>query len=152
MQGTWNIPSARGAEVRLKSGSVGLMSAEANAPVRHGSLAIDDSGVILDLVIALEKMRMSNFLLQTAARSMIAMHKVHDLTYRGVGQSLDSVTGIAHAGDLEVPLVLALTITGTQLEFVGSASVGTVHIPLPGMGKIDDFSFDVDAKVVLEPQ
>jgi hypothetical protein len=83
---------------------------------------------------------------------MIAMHKVHDLTYRGVGQSLDSVTGIAHAGDLEVPLVLALTITGTQLEFVGSASVGTVHIPLPGMGKIDDFSFDVDAKVVLEPR
>jgi len=152
MQGTWNIPSARGAEVRLKSGSVGLMSAEANAPVRHGSLAIDDSGVILDLVIALEKMRMSNFLLQTAARSMIAMHKVHDLTYRGVGQSLDSVTGIAHAGDLEVPLVLALTITGTQLEFVGSASVGAVHIPLPGMGKIDDFSFDVDAKVVLEPR
>ena len=73
MQGTWNIPSARGAEVRLKSGSLGLMSAEANAPVRHGSLTIDDSGVILDLVIALEKMKMSNFLLQTAARSMITM-------------------------------------------------------------------------------
>jgi hypothetical protein len=38
-----------------------------------------------------------------------------------------------------------------QLEFIGSANIGTVHIPLPGMGKIDDFSFDVDAKVVLEP-
>jgi len=128
------------------------MSAEANAPVRHGSLNIDGSGVILDLVIALEKMKMSNFLLQVAARSMITMHKVHDLTYRGTGQSLDSVNGIARAGDIEIPLALALTITGTQLEFRGSADIGTVHIPLPGMGKIDDFSFDVDAKVVLEAQ
>ena len=152
MQGTWNIPSARGAEVRLKSGSLGLMSAEANAPVRHGSLTIDDSGVILDLVIALEKMKMSNFLLQAAARSMISMHKVHDLTYRGLGQSLGSVNGISRAGDMEIPLALSLTITGTQLEFIGSANIGTVHIPLPGMGKIDDFSFDVDAKVVLEPR
>jgi len=150
MQGTWNIPSARGAEVRLKSGSLGLMSAEANAPVRHGSLTIDESGVILDLVVALEKMRMSNFLLQAAARSMISMHKVHDLVYRGVGPTLDSVSGIARAGDIDLPLGLALTITGTQLEFVGSASIGTVHIPLPGMGTIDDFSFDVDAKVVLQ--
>ncbi|MEY4135954.1 MAG: hypothetical protein RL205_82 [Actinomycetota bacterium] len=152
MQGTWNIPSARGAEVRLKSGSLGLISAEANAPVRHGSLSIDDSGVILDLVIALEKMRMSNFLMQAAARTMIGMHKVHDLTYRGIGQELNSVTGIARAGDIELPLVLALTITGSQLEFVGSANIGTVHIPLPGMGTIDDFSFDVDATVVLQPK
>ena len=151
MQGTWSIPSARGAEVRLKSGSLGLISAEANAPVRHGSLTVDDSGVMLDLVIALEKMRMSNFLLQAAARSMISMHKVHDLTYRGIGQTLESVTGIARAGDIEIPLGLALTITSSQLEFVGSANIGTVHIPLPGMGTIDDFSFDVDAKVVLAP-
>lgn len=152
MQGVWNIPSARGDEVRLKSGSLGLMSAEANAPVRHGTLTIDDSGVILDLVIALEKMRMSNFLLQAAARSMITMHKVHDLTYRGVGPTLDTVTGIAKAGDIDLALGLDLTITGTQLEFVGSANIGTVHIPLPGMGTINDFSFDVDATVVLEPK
>ena len=70
---------------------------------------------------------------------------------RGIGQSLDSVNGIARAGDIELPLALSLTMTGTQLEFMGSANIGTVHIPLPGMGKIDDFSFDVDAKVVLEP-
>ena len=151
MQGTWSIPSARGAEVRLKSGSLGLISAEANAPVRHGSLTVDDSGVILDLVIALEKMRMSNFLLQAAARSMISMHKVHDLTYRGIGQSLDSVTGIARAGDIELALGLVLTISGAQLEFTGNANMGTVHIPLPGMGTIDDFAFDVDATVALAP-
>lgn len=151
MQGTWSIPSVRGAEVRLKSGSLGLMAAEANAPVRAGSLTIDGSGVILDLVIALEKMRMSNFLLQAAARGMINMHKVHDLSYRGMGQSLDAVTGIARAGDIELPLGLALTVTGTQLEFVGTASMGTVHIPLPGIGTIEDFSFDVDATVVLSP-
>ena len=133
----------------MKSGSLGLMSMEANAPVRHGSLMIDQSGVTLDLVIALEKMRMNNFLLQAAARGIFSMHRVHDLTYQGVGQKLDSVTGIAQAGDIEVPLLLSLSISGTQLELVGSASMGTVHIPLPGLGTIDDFSFDVDARLAL---
>lgn len=122
---------------------------QANAPVRHGSLMIDQSGVTLDLVIALEKMRMNNVLLQTAARGIFSMHRVRDLNYQGVGQELDSVTGIARAGDIEVPLLLALSISGSQLELVGGASMGTVHIPLPGLGTIDDFSFDVDARLTI---
>lgn len=110
---------------------------------------IDQSGVTLDLVIALEKMRMNNVLLQTAARGIFSMHRVRDLNYQGVGQELDIVTGIARAGDFEVPLSLALSISGSQLELVGGASMGTVHIPLPGLGTIDDFRFDVDARLAL---
>ena len=152
VRGEWSIPSAKGAEVRLRSGQGGLMSAEANAPVRSGSLVIGDTEVVLDLVIALEKIRMGNFLMQAAARTLISLHRVHDLAFRGSGATTDAISGVAVAGDVTVPLVLALEITGDQLEFTGSASMGTVHIPLPGLGTIEDFSFDVDARLVLTPR
>lgn len=149
--GSWTIPALKDAEVTLRSGKVGIMSAEATAPVRSGSLVIDAAGVHFELVIALEKLRMGNFLLQAAARTLVNVHKVHDLSYSGTGADLDSVSGIAIAGDVEVPLDLRLIITGSQLEFIGSANMGTVEIPLPGMGRIEDFSFDADAKMSLQP-
>jgi len=149
--GSWTIPALKGADVTLRSGSVSVLSTEATAPVRTGSLIVNASGVEFDLVIALEKLRMGNFLLQAAARAMVTMHKVHDLTYKGTGPSLDAVSGIAMAGDVEIPLSLRLTITGSQLEFVGGASLGPVDIPLPGVGHVEDFSFDADARMTLEP-
>ena len=39
-----------------------------------------------------------------------------------------------------------------EIELVGSADVGTVHLPLPGLGTVDDFSFDVDARLALRPR
>ena len=38
-----------------------------------------------------------------------------------------------------------------ELELVGSANVDTVHLPLPGLGIVEDFSFDVDARLALRP-
>lgn len=149
--GSWTIPALKDAEVTLRSGKVGIMSAEATAPVRSGSLVIDTGGVQFELVIALEKLRMGNFLLQAAARTLVNVHKVYDLSYKGTGADLDSVSGIAIAGDVEVPLDLRLIITGSQLEFMASANMGTVEIPLPGLGRIEDFSFDADAKMSLQP-
>jgi hypothetical protein len=37
-----------------------------------------------------------------------------------------------------------------DIEIVGSANMGTVHLPIPGMGTVEDFSFDVDAKLALQ--
>ena len=37
----------------------------------------------------------------------------------------------------------------TEIEIVGSASVGRVHIPLPGLGTVDDFGFDIDARLAM---
>ena len=39
-----------------------------------------------------------------------------------------------------------------EIELVGSANLGTVHLPLPGLGTVDDFSFDVDARLALGPR
>jgi hypothetical protein len=39
-----------------------------------------------------------------------------------------------------------------EIELAGSANVGTVHLPLPGLGTVEDFSFDVDARLALVPR
>lgn len=140
-----------GADVRLRSGRVGLVSVDVTAPVRSGALVIDAAGVHFELVIAIEKLRTGNFLMQAAARSLVNMHKVHDLSYAGTGSTLESVQGTAVAGDVAVPLELRLSISGSRLEFVGSANLGTVDIPLPGLGRIENFTFDADATMTLRP-
>jgi hypothetical protein len=67
-----------------------------------------------------------------------------------------SVTGIARAGSIEVELDLTITPIASasspmgEIEIVGSANMGTVHLPIPGMGTVEDFSFDVDAKLALQ--
>ena len=39
-----------------------------------------------------------------------------------------------------------------EIELVGTANVGTVHLPLPGLGTVEDFSFDVDARLRMRPR
>ena len=76
--------------------------------------------------------------------------------YRGSGDSDegDAVTvyGKATAGDVTVDLVLTLMRVGERAVVVsGSANVGTVELPLPGLGKLDDFSFSVSAELPIVP-
>jgi len=33
---------------------------------------------------------------------------------------------------------------------LGSASFGKVHIPLPGIGTVDDMNVDIDAKLAVQ--
>ena len=40
----------------------------------------------------------------------------------------------------------------SEIEIVGSANIGTVHLPLPGMGTVEDFGFDVDARLAMTPR
>ena len=64
-----------------------------------------------------------------------------------------TVQGTATAGDIALEIALRITAIGPshdpmgEIELTGSANVGTVHIPLPGMGTVEDFSFDVDARL-----
>jgi hypothetical protein len=37
-----------------------------------------------------------------------------------------------------------------EIDIIVSASVGRVHIPLPGLGTVDDFAFDIDARLAME--
>ncbi|MCX6432436.1 MAG: hypothetical protein NTX29_06485, partial [Actinobacteria bacterium] len=68
------------------------------------------------------------------------------------------VTGHAKAGSVDVELTLAVTPCGpegdpmAEIAVKGSASLGTVHLPLPGIGTVDDFSFDVAGRFAMRPR
>ena len=157
-EGYWTIGRVDGADVRLRSGRVGLVSVDVTAPVSHGELLVTSEQVRLTLGLALDELRTRNFIMQAAARSLIARHDAHVLNYVGTGSLAEGgwqVSGHAVAGNVDVELVLAVTACGpehdpmAEIELVGSASMGTVHLPLPGLGTVDDFRFDVDARLGL---
>ena len=146
---TWVV--LPGSQVRLTSARIGLMSMDATAPISHGSITCQDETVTLDLEISLDQLK-SNLLLQSAARALVKQHSATRLTFHATGP-LDThpwqVTGTAVAGDVEIPLTLSLTRTGDTAHATGSANLGTVDLPLPGVGRLEDFSFSVDAQVAL---
>lgn len=159
--GSWTVHTVDGAEVRLRSGRIGLMSVDVSAPVTGGELVSTDDGVRFTLRMDLGRLRTGNFLLQAAARSLVARHDAGVLSYDGRGTAADAgwqVTGHATAGDVDLVLDLTITAIGgaadamSEIELVGSADVGTVHLPLPGLGTVEDFSFDVDARLAMRSQ
>lgn len=156
ISGNWRIPAIDGADVRLRSGSIGLLNVDVMAPIRDGSLRIDAGVATLDLVIALDRLRTGNFLTEHAARSFITGNDAHDLVYQAQGQAQSQpfeVRGQARAGTLDLRIDLRVSLLGgakpIEVELQGSASFGRVHIPIPGIGSVDDMNVDVDAKLAL---
>ena len=156
--GSWTVDTLDGAELRLRSGRVGLMSVDVSAPISGGELVSEGGQAHFTLRMDLGQLKTGNFLLQAAARSLVSRHDAGVLAYEGSGPADGDawqVTGHATAGDVDLVLDLTITAVGPggspmdEIELVGSANVGTVHLPLPGMGTVDDFSFDVDARVAL---
>lgn len=126
------------------------MNMDVRAPVRSGRLVIIDSVATLDLVIALDHISTGNFFTEQAARAMLAGYRVHDLVYSGTGpwtENAFGVSGQAQAGTMDVTIDLSVTppLTSTTIELTGSANFGSVHIPFPGIGAVDNFMVDVDA-------
>jgi hypothetical protein len=157
-EGQWKIETVDGAMVRLRSGRIGLVSIDVKAPVSGGELRLTADAVQLTLRLALDELKTGNFLMQGAARSIVGRNDAHVLTYAGEG--LDTgipwhVTGHAKAGSVDVELTLAITPSGpaadpmAEIDVEGSASMGRVHLPLPGLGTVDDFAFDVDGRFAL---
>ena len=133
----WTVHTVDGAAVRLRSGSAGIMTIDITAPVSGGELHLDGDQARLTLRLALDQLRTGNFLTQAAARSIVSKYD---------------------AGTIEVAIDLSVTPVGPEhspydeISLAGSASMGTVHLPFPGMSTIDDFSFDVDARLALLPK
>ena len=156
LEGRWSVHAVDGADVRLRSGRIGLMSVDVSAPVTAGDLHVAADQVRLRLTLALDKLR-TNFVMQSAARSLIKRNDAHALSYSGLGEPGQpwQVSGAAVAGDVTVELSLTVTPVGppenpmSEIELVGSADIGTVHLPLPGLGTVDNFAFDVDARLSL---
>jgi len=158
MADVWRVKTVDGAQVRLRSGRIGIVNVDVTAPVSGGELAIDESNVTFSLRLQLDQLRTGNFLMQAAARTLVSKYDAHVLSYVGQGEPTDvaySVVGTAVGGTVEVLLTLEITPIGgdvplSEIDVTGNASVGTVHLPLPGMGTVDDFSFDVEARLALE--
>ena len=136
------------------------MSVDVTAPVSGGELTITDEAVTFTLRMALDQLRTGNFLVQAAARGVVSRYDAHVLTYQGdgpLGQPLH-VAGHAVAGTVDVALELTVTPVGpeddamSEISLSGSANLGTVHLPLPGMSTVDDFSFDVEARLAMRPR
>lgn len=158
--GTWSVHTVDGAEVRLRSGRVGLMRVDVTAPVTGGEFVSAEDGAHFTLRIALDQLKTGNFLAQAAARSLVSRHDATVLTYSGSGTAAGEawrILGHAIAGDVDLELDLEVRPCGpggdpmAEIELVGSANVGEVSLPFPGMGHIDDFSFDVDARLWMRP-
>lgn len=155
--GRWSIKAVDGADVRLRSGRIGLVSVDVSAPVASGILQVTSHEITLTLNLALDQLKTSNFMLQSAARNVVKRNNAHVLVYSGKGPFGDtwSVSGLAKSGTIEVDLDLRITPIASAtspmagIEISGSASMGTVHLPIPGVGTIDDFNFEVDAKLAL---
>jgi hypothetical protein len=159
-EGVWSVHTVDGAEVRLRSGRIGLVSVDVTAPVLRGSLVVDAHRAVFTLVLGLDRLRTGNFIMQAAARTLVSRHDARELVYDGSGPAHADgwqVTGRAVSGDVEVELQLQVIPRGIgpspmgEIEILGSANVGTVHLPLPGLGTVEDFSFDVDARLGLLP-
>jgi len=158
--GSFTFVAIDGAEVRLKSGSSRLMNVEIKAPVRSGSLQIVDSIATMDLVLALDKLKTGNFLTEAAARTFISGYKAQDLVFNGSGPhngsaygSAYDVSGNAVAGEIDVQMSIVLTSVGNsaqpEVELTGSAQFGTVHIPLPGIGTVENMNIEIDARLAI---
>lgn len=159
-EGSWSVQTVDGADVRLRSGRIGLVNVDVSAPVASGDLRATDEHVHLGLRLALDELRTGNFVVQAAARALVMRHDAHVLAYSGKGPSSESpwvVSGRAIAGNVDVGIELTITPIGpthdplAEIEIVGTASFGRVHVPLPGMGTVDDFSIDLDARLALRP-
>lgn len=160
-EGAWTVHTVDGAGVRLRSGRIGLVSVDVTAPVTGGELTATSDGAHLTLRLALDQLKTGNFLMQAAARTLVTRHDAIVLAYDGRGPATDGgwkVNGRASAGDVDLELDLVVTPCGAvgnemaEIEIVGSANIGTVHLPLPGMGTVEDFGFDVDARLALRPR
>lgn len=154
IKGSWLVDSIEDADVRLRSDRIGRIDVDVTAPVTAGSFRVEDAGVALDLSIALDRLRTSNFIMQAAARALISRHRAQDLRFAGTGPTAQpwQVSGQATAGDVDLPLVLQIELIAgapVQIHLAGSARIGTVHLPLPGLGRVDDFGFEVTSRLVL---
>ena len=157
-EGRWAVFDVDGADVRLRSRRIGLISVDVRAPVSAGDLQITASGTRLSLSLALDQLKTGSVLTERAARSLLRRNDARVLNYSGQGATGSSpwqVSGHAVAADVDIGLTLTITAAGppddpmAQIELAGAANLGTVNVPLPGLGRLDDFSFRVDARLAL---
>lgn len=156
LEGTWNFLAVDGAVVRLKTAGDSVMKLDVKAPVRSGTLHVVSSLATINLVLALDKIKTGNFLTEAAAKAFFNSYNARDLVYDAQGPhdgSGYSVAGSAKAGTIDLEITMLITAVQSaphpEVELAGSADFGTVHIPLPGIGTVENMQVDIDAKLAV---
>jgi hypothetical protein len=158
--GSWIVLTDESPLVRLQSQRIGLVSLDVTAPVVRGQLNLADERSELLLTLSLSRLKTGNLLMQGAARSLVKRFDGDALTFDATGDPGPApwdVAGVAHSGHVDVPLQVTATPAGadhapmTVLHLSGTAVMEEVNIPLPGIGRIRDFTFAVEARLGLAP-
>jgi hypothetical protein len=158
--GSWALRPDDRPLIRLTSQRVGLVSLDVTAPVVVCQLNLAEETAELVLQLSLNELKTGNFLMQGAARALVRKFDGDALTFDATGAGGPApwaVAGIAHSGHVDVPLEIKASPVGpggdpmSHLHLTGTAVMEEVNIPLPGIGRIKDFTFAVEGRVGLDP-
>jgi hypothetical protein len=156
--GSWTAVTDDRPLIRLVSQRVGLVSLDVTAPLVMGRLDLDGEKSELQLQLSLNNLKTGNFLMQGAARSLVKRFDGDALVFDAVGTGGAfpwHVAGIAHSGHVDVPLDVNASPDGgdddpmSRLHVSGTAVMEEVNIPIPGIGRIKDFTFSVEGRFGL---
>jgi hypothetical protein len=139
--------------VQLRTGRIGLTRFEFEAPITGGTLILKARSSELILELDLAQVRAGNSLMQGAVRSLVGSGDNSNLRFdaKGAADDLMRFTGTAQAGDVIVPMevnaaLAALTET-LPVTLTGWARFTDVHIPLPGMSRVNTLEVDVNSSL-----
>ena len=151
--------------ISLKTSRIGLFSVHAKAPVVDGTAQIADGEVTLEFIVAIDKVRTGNPVLDPEVHALVNSTSDGRLTFSGSGASLAEVSSQASAGTITVPLELVAdrdddpsdgsgadgVVAGDALDLQlrGRTTFTDIHLPLPGMGHIKHVDIDVEGLITL---
>lgn len=150
-QGTWTL--ATEATISMKTSRIGLFGIHAHAPVVDGTAQIADGQVRLEFIVAIDQVSTGNPMLDPEVHALVHSGSDGRLTFTGTGASLAEVTGHATAGNVKVPLELSAAGApggdDLELQVTGRTTFTDIHLPLPGMGHINQVDIDIEGLLTL---
>ena len=130
--------------MQIRINRIGLLTIHAVAPVVAGEVTDTD----LTFTVSIEQVQTGNPLLDPELHALI--HEISSGTLQFSGQRQGAVySGKATAGDITVPLELALTSEDEAVAISGTSTFSDLHVPLPGLGHIKHLQVDIDGRLHL---
>ena len=155
VSGAFVVDTTSDPVVRMRTQRIGLTSFDLQAPITEGRIELAGAGSRLRLMLDLARVRVGNPLMQAAARALVGTEENSRLTFDARSDPVDHLrfSGRAQAGDVIVPMDVAASVEGgtapLALTLVGWARFTDVHIPLPGMSRVNTIELDVSATLTL---
>jgi len=155
VRGTFVVDTTGDPMVRMQTQRIGLTSFDLQAPITEGRIDLTGAASELWLRLDLARVRVGNPLMQAAARALVGTDENSRLSFHAHSDPDNPLrfSGQARAGDVVVPMEVTASVEGSTaplaLTLVGWARFTDVHIPLPGMSRVNTVEVDVSAAVTL---